>query len=567
MIDLQIQALKEKFNVVAVIELDHWHSLPYQQAQSWLHDQLVSVYRSEYQPNDRIVFVQRLGDQYVKNSSLGLILRNLQVSLNEVDISNFFAIIISKNPELQTELEMLTAISTDTVPIQGVVCDDESYQPTILDQHPTSNKEIYQYGSLNPIKISLTELSEKENFLLTESKTFCMYPWVHLHAWPTGQAFPCCMADQAGQVGNCRTQTLKEIWNDTPMKQLRKDMLSETPNAACTRCYEQEQAGFFSGRKSANKHQGHLVGRVLETNLDGSLDRFEMTYWDIRFSNLCNLRCRSCGYIFSSQWHQDQARLVGNDWGKKNSVLLYAGQHKTSMWEQLIPHLDYVEQIYFAGGEPLLMEEHYNILDELDRRQRYNVRLIYNTNFTEIKLKQRTVFDYWRKFDSVAVGASLDAMGARAEYIRKGTKWDEIERNRELMLEICPQVDFYVSPTLSIMNAWHIPDFHRNWVEHGYIKPQDLNVNILQDPEHYRIDIAPTAYKQALQEKFEQHLEWLRPQDRLNRATAGFESAIVFMNATDNTHLIDQFWNKTAELDAIRKENMLEVLPELAALK
>jgi sulfatase maturation enzyme AslB (radical SAM superfamily) len=567
MIDLQIQALKEKFNVVAVIELDHWHSLPYQQAQSWLHDQLVSVYRSEYQPNDRIVFVQRLGDQYVKNSSLGLILRNLQVSLNEVDISNFFAIIISKNPELQTELEMLTAISTDTVPIQGVVCDDESYQPTILDQHPTSNKEIYQYGSLNPIKISLTELSEKENFLLTESKTFCMYPWVHLHAWPTGQAFPCCMADQAGQVGNCRTQTLKEIWNDTPMKQLRKDMLSETPNAACTRCYEQEQAGFFSGRKSANKHQGHLVGRVLETNPDGSLDRFEMTYWDIRFSNLCNLRCRSCGYIFSSQWHQDQARLVGNDWGKKNSVLLYAGQHKTSMWEQLIPHLDYVEQIYFAGGEPLLMEEHYNILDELDRRQRYNVRLIYNTNFTEIKLKQRTVFDYWRKFDSVAVGASLDAMGARAEYIRKGTKWDEIERNRELMLEICPQVDFYVSPTLSIMNAWHIPDFHRNWVEHGYIKPQDLNVNILQDPEHYRIDIAPTAYKQALQEKFEQHLEWLRPQDRLNRATAGFESAIVFMNATDNTHLIDQFWNKTAELDAIRKENVLEVLPELAALK
>jgi organic radical activating enzyme len=567
MIDLQIQALKEKFNVVAVIELDHWHSLPYQQAQSWLHDQLVSVYRSEYQPNDRIVFVQRLGDQYVKNSSLGLILRNLQVSLNEVDISNFFAIIISKNPELQTELEMLTAISTDTVPIQGIVCDDQSYQPTILDQHPTSNKEIYQYGSLNPIKISLTELSEKENFLLTESKTFCMYPWVHLHAWPTGQAFPCCMADQAGQVGNCRTQTLKEIWNDTPMKQLRKDMLSETPNAACTRCYEQEQAGFFSGRKSANKHQGHLVGRVLETNLDGSLDRFEMTYWDIRFSNLCNLRCRSCGYIFSSQWHQDQARLVGNDWGKKNSVLLYAGQHKTSMWEQLIPHLDYVEQIYFAGGEPLLMEEHYNILDELDRRQRYNVRLIYNTNFTEIKLKQRTVFDYWRKFDSVAVGASLDAMGARAEYIRKGTKWDEIERNRELMLEICPQVDFYVSPTLSIMNAWHIPDFHRNWVEHGYIKPQDLNVNILQDPEHYRIDIAPTAYKQALQEKFEQHLEWLRPQDRLNRATAGFESAIVFMNATDNTHLIDQFWNKTAELDAIRKENMLEVLPELAALK
>ena len=127
-----------------------------------------------------------------------------------------------------------------------------------------------------------------------------------------------------------------------------------------------------------------------------------------------------------------------------------------------------------------MMEEHYNILDELERRGRFDVRLIYNTNFTQTKLKDRVVFDYWRKFDSVAVGASLDAMGARAEYIRKGTVWDVVERNRAQMMSICPRVDFYISPTLSIMNALHIPDFHKAWVKKGYIKPQDLNINILQ---------------------------------------------------------------------------------------
>ena len=296
-------------------------------------------------------------------------------------------------------------------------------------------------------------------------------------------------------------------------------------------------------------------------------DEFRMTYWDIRFSNLCNLSCRSCGHIFSSSWYQDQAKLAGPRWAEQNTALNYAGRTSTDMWEQLIPHLDYVEQIYFAGGEPLMMAEHYNILDELERRGRFDVRLIYNTNFTQIKLKDREVFDYWRKFKSVAVGASLDAMGPRAEYIRRGTDWATVEQNRAKMLEVCPNVDFYISPTLSILNAMHLPNFHRAWVEKGYIRPQDLNVNILQDPNYFRIDIAPLEYKEQINIKYQNHLEWLRPLDPLQRATVGFESAINYMQSTDNSQLIEKFWSRTNELDAIRNEDILTIIPELAALK
>jgi len=417
----------------------------------------------------------------------------------------------------------------------------------------------YKYNSADLVKP--VELTPREEFLLKESRTFCIYPWIHLHAYPTGEAYPCCHAEmKPGIVGNCRTNTLEEIWRGEPMQKLRADMLSETPNAACTRCYEQEKSGFFSGRRSANKHHGHHI-KKLESN------PFEMTYWDIRFSNLCNLKCRSCGHIFSSQWYQDQARLAGGDWKKNNSVLNYAGRTETDIWEQLIPHLDYVEQIYFAGGEPLLMEEHYNILEELLRRGRTDVRLIYNTNFTHTDLKGRSVFEYWKQFKSVAVGASLDDSGARGEYIRKGTDWAAVEQNRRDMLAICPQVDFYISPTLSIMNAWHLPLFHREWVEKGLIEPQDLNVNILQDPPHYRIDIAPREYKEILSAMYLNHISWLRDRDPLNRATTGFESAIAFMNATDNTHLIDTFWRKTHELDSIRNENLLDIIPELGSLQ
>jgi organic radical activating enzyme len=416
----------------------------------------------------------------------------------------------------------------------------------------------YKYNSADLVRP--VDLTEREEFLLKDSKTFCIYPWIHLHAYPTGEAYPCCHAEMAYPVGNARFKTLEEIYRDAPMRELRKDMLNERSNPVCGRCYEQEESGFFSGRKSANKHHGHHVKRIDD-------DQFQMSYWDIRFSNLCNLSCRSCGHIFSSSWYQDQAKLAGGDWKDRNQVLNYAGRTETDMWEQLVPHLDYVEQIYFAGGEPLMMAEHYNILDELERRGRFDVRLIYNTNFTHVKLKDRTVFDYWKKFKSVAVGASLDDQHGRAEYMRKGTDWSRVLANRAEMINTCPNVDFYISPTLSIMNAWSLPDFHCDWVNQGLIQPQDLNVNILQDPAYYRIDIAPVDYKQRLIDRYEEHLEWLRPQDPLQRATVGFESAIRFLQATDNTALIPKFWAKTRQLDEIRGENLLAVIPELEVLK
>jgi radical SAM protein with 4Fe4S-binding SPASM domain len=200
----------------------------------------------------------------------------------------------------------------------------------------------YNYNSTDLVRP--TELTEREEFLLKNSKTFCIYPWIHLHAYPTGEAYPCCHAEMsAGPVGNCREKNLAEIWQDKPMNDLRSNMLNEIKSPACQRCYEQEESGFFSGRRSANKHHGHNIKRLESQD-------FKMTYWDIRFSNLCNLSCRSCGHIFSSSWYQDQIKLAGTDWAKKNPALNIAGKNKDHMWEQLIPHLDYVEQIYFAGG-------------------------------------------------------------------------------------------------------------------------------------------------------------------------------------------------------------------------
>jgi hypothetical protein len=555
-IEQHLTQLQLKFEVLAVVYLDEWTD-DFDLGRNWLENKCKELHRDAYEIGQRLIFVQR--HDFYTDKPVGVILTNLQEILNFVDISNFFVTLVTTNSNIQNELAEISKINKDENPI-NVLLAEGAFSTNSIEEY-SFEKSQYRYGSTDPIKIDLKSLSKRERFLLTESKTFCMYPWIHLHAYPTGEAYPCCHAEmKPGVVGNCKTNTLEEIWTGEPMKRLRADMLSETPHAACKRCYEQEESGFFSGRRSANKHHGHHIKKLESTP-------FEMIYWDMRFSNLCNLKCRSCGHIFSSQWYQDQAKLAGPGWKDRNTVLHYAGRTETDMWTQLQPHLDYVEQIYFAGGEPLLMEEHYNILEELVRRGRFDVRLIYNTNFTHTDLKGRSVFEYWKQFDSVAVGASLDGMGAPAEYIRKGTRWSDVVQNRHRMIATCPEVDFYISPTLSILNAWHLPDFHREWCAAGLIQPKDLNVNILQNPAHYRIDIAPQEYKQKLEAKYRKHMSWLSDKDSLQRATQGFESAIAFMNATDNTKLVDTFWFKTHELDSIRNENVLDVLPELAALK
>lgn len=561
-----IEQLKKQYSILGEIDLDPWHDKSAIERKIWLKQVVQQQHRPVFEDNQRLLFSLSRGDVYDSNEAvIGSFIREFQSVLNDVDISNFFVILITGDTQLKTAYEQnIAALSTDSVPITILIDSTMSNDRQIKQSKIT--KSGYNYNDRAPIKINVETLDTRKQELLMQSQTFCMYPWIHLHAYPTGEAYPCCMADMKYPLGSTRRNTLEEIWNQPPMQQVRQNMLNNREVEACARCYEQESAGFFSGRLSANKHHGHLINRIDDTDDTGYLNQFQLTYWDIRFSNLCNLRCRSCGHIFSSQWYQDQAKLAGGNWKEKNTVLNYAGRTETDMWEQLEPHLDYVEQIYFAGGEPLLMEEHYNILEELVRRGRTDVRLIYNTNFTHTDLKGRSVFEYWKQFKSVAVGASLDAMGPRAEYIRKGTDWAVVEQNRRDMLKICPEVDFYISPTLSIMNAWHIVEFHKDWVEKELIRPQDLNINILQDPAYYRIDIATPEVKQQLSTIYNQHISWLEPLDHLKRATTGFKSAINFLNATDNTHLISKFWEKTHQLDSIRNENILNVIPEIKAL-
>ena len=411
--------------------------------------------------------------------------------------------------------------------------------------------ENYNYNDRKPVYVDESILRSDQSFRLTKSDVFCMIPWIHMHAFPDGRAYPCCLGDDKYPIGNFKQDSMATVWNQDAYKTMRKNMLEEKSCKECTKCYEQERNGFISMRNSTNKNFGQHINIVDQTQEDGTFDNFKLRYYDIRFSNLCNFTCRTCGGWFSSSWYTEEEELYGK---RSNPKIMFAGRTETDMREQLEPHIPYLEQVYFAGGEPMMMEEHYRILKELVKREMFDVKLIYNTNFSRLTLKDDNVLDYWKLFSNVSIGASLDGMGPRAEYIRKGTRWDQIERNREDMLTACPDTDFYVSSTVSLYNAEHVTDFHSAWANKGYVKPQDWNINILQGPERDRIDVLPSKYKELITEKVLEHIIWLRPQDHLKRAISGYEGMLKFMNATDNKHLLKEFFRVNDIHDTYRKE-------------
>lgn len=428
----------------------------------------------------------------------------------------------------------------------------------------TQRIKNYNWKDREPVYIKIEDLTDLQKQRLVDSDHFCMIPWIHLHGWPDGRAYPCCLGEDQHPVGNLKEQTLEEVWNGNDMREMRRNMLQDKPCRQCTRCYEQESAGFSSMRNNANKNFGQHIAEVDQTQANGTMTPMKLRYWDIRFSNICNLKCRSCGSIFSSRWYDDDVKL--NNGRPLRPRVQFAGKHELDIWEQMEPQIPNLEQIYFAGGEPLIMEEHNRILKKLIATGNTKVRLIYNTNLTELKFKKESVLDLWKHFPNVCVAASLDDMGDRAELIRSGTVWSKIEQNIRNLKRECPHIDFMISPTLSVMNIWNFVNFHRYMVDQGFIRPSDFNLNILQSPNEYRIDILPQDIKQEFKKQFEDHLSWLTPMDNLQRATGGFESAIRFMMNQDRTDLLPKFWETASDLDWSRDESIVSAVPELARI-
>ena len=400
-----------------------------------------------------------------------------------------------------------------------------------------------------------------------KNDNLCVIPWIHLHTWPNGDVYPCCITPIEHTVGNLNNNSLEEIYNSDGMKKIRLQMLSNERPDSCQRCYVQEDCGAHSFRMSANRDFNQHTDIINSTNEDGSVDNSKLHYWDFRFSNVCNFKCRSCGPQLSTGWYGDTKKISKMETGRSFLPDNVPTETHFDLWEQIQPYFDDVEIIYFAGGEPLIMEEHYRILKKLDEIGRHNVKIRYNTNFSEMRYKDLHVLEYWPKFKNVSVGASIDGMNEQGELIRSGFKWEQFVKNRTDMMEKCSHVEFYINCTVSVQNAFHCIDFHKKLFELGLI--QDLgqfHVNPVMEPPYLSLNILPPEMKKELTQKYSEHVSMLR-EEGYNAVADDFDALITYMNESDKKNLIETFLVKMATLDIIRQENFFRVFPELEVLR
>lgn len=148
-------------------------------------------------------------------------------------------------------------------------------------------------------------------------------------------------------------------------------MLNGVRNPYCSNCHAVEDAGGRSLRHIFNRDFTQHVPRLAETAPDGAVLPDNIVYLDVRSSNVCNLRRRSCGSHSSTAWYQDDPETAPADFR------ILRSSPEPRLAEQLDALLPRTEKMHFAGGEPMLMEE----TSKLKRR----VRELYQTRIDRFR--------------------------------------------------------------------------------------------------------------------------------------------------------------------------------------
>ena len=248
--------------------------------------------------------------------------------------------------------------------------------------------------------------------------------------------------------------------------------------------------------------------------------------------------------------------------------LLKVADDMDKFFKDLEPMLLDVESVYFAGGEPIITEEHYRVLEYWLRHNMTDVRLSYTTNFTQMKFKKTPIFEYWNKFDTVDVAASLDANHLRGEYLRKNLDWGTIVQNRKDMIKYSPDVNFWITPTVSLYNAMNLPDFHKEWIEEGLIRPEHFRINPLLDPVFMRIQCLPLGIKHKVRTKYLDHITYLKGiSNKCDKVIDDFNALISYMDEQSRTDQLFKFFGETDKLDNLRNEKFTDVFPEYGELR
>jgi len=390
---------------------------------------------------------------------------------------------------------------------------------------------------------------------------FCVLPWISLEASPIGTVRPCCLADDEivdnnGNKFELATADFADIQNSNHMRDLREDFLAGKKPQTCRKCWNEER----SGRTSKRMHTLDRLKHVL-TEQEWTSDAKPLMFLDLKLGNICNLKCRICGSWSSSQFASEEIAWLPREEQKSSHAyqMLRAGawpKENTQFWTQIDSVLSDIRYIEFTGGEPFMIEQHFDMLQGIvDRGIAHQVEIHYNTNGTQWPDRGPEI---WKHFKTVEVAFSIDDVGARFDYQRTNADWAVVLDNitsfqylkdqmSNLQLQCCSTVNVFNIRYIDELAQWIALqqfDFvywnmmHDAWYFSIATLPETAKIQIIAHLESADI---PAAYKQ----EFERIIDFMRN----GASTDGFMTRM-----------------KIADLDRKRNQDLRTVAPEFAQL-
>lgn len=390
-----------------------------------------------------------------------------------------------------------------------------------------------------------------------DNKAFCAAPWVHLFGFGDDKIYPCCKSSQP--VGSVKEQSLKEIWNSDDIKKLRVNMLQGIKTSSCEVCYLNEARWGDSYRLTFNKrYQDILQNEITNTSADGTVDKFNLRYLDLRFSNLCNFKCIMCSGFYSTSWYKEEKQL------KREGVLQEIADTKKErnffylMRDELPDVLRTVEKINFAGGEPFIVKEYLEVLDELIKQNKTDTEITFNTN---LSILPDAYVEKLKKFTKITIRASLDGYGAKGEFIRKGLIWKKFIANRIQLSKELPHADIRIYCTVQVLNVYHVLELYKMLISASVIpqSPNKFHISFVETPDYYNIRTLDKNTKQLITNFYNNNL--INYPDKIKNYLS---RVIIYMNETDIDKSVD-FKKITNELDGLRNQKTREIFPELTS--
>jgi MoaA/NifB/PqqE/SkfB family radical SAM enzyme len=391
---------------------------------------------------------------------------------------------------------------------------------------------------------------------------FCVLPWVSLEASPVGTVRPCCLAeeeitDNAGDKFNLATAEFGAIQNSHYMRKLRQEFIDAKQPATCRKCWREERAGRTSKRMHTLDRLKHMIPPQ-----DWTLDAKPLMFLDLKLGNICNLKCRICGSWSSSTFATEELQWLRHDEDRKNNHhyhMLRQGawpRENPTFWTEIAQVSDQIQYIEFTGGEPFMIQEHFDMLQGLVKLGiAGNIEIHYNTNGTQYPEHAESI---WKHFKLVEIAVSVDDVGARFEYQRSNAVWTEVLENINRFKQLKSKysnIQLQFCCTVNVFNVYYLKELADFVYAQGF---DFVYWNMMHEAYYFSISTLPENAKTAIAE----HLNSANVSQQIKQE---FDNIVKFMHngvALDGNILR----MRVADLDRKRNQNLRDVQPELAQL-